>query len=143
MKKIFLVLFAIFAIGLSSFGQTKMAVALAYHYPNGCSNKVDLGYHYYYDDTQSAWDLRQKAIKEVKLEYSHAKGANDWASYGDEDYVVIVSGRSTETSGCQRFNYGVGFGTNRNEALTKAIEKLKARNWDAAKNYTIQLDKSF
>ena len=123
--------------------QTKMAVAVAYYYPDNCHNKVDLGYQYYSSDNISASKLRTKAKNKVKTENPKNSGANDWASY-KENYLVIISGSSSSSNGCKRFAYGIGFGFNKSEALEKAKKSLYARNtnWDK-KTFDIEESKSF
>ncbi|WP_462282085.1 hypothetical protein [Salinivirga cyanobacteriivorans] len=110
--------------------QTNIVVAIAKK-STSC-NSTDLGYKVYYGSS-SSYDLNKKAKVDVKRmcpdwDNVESKNNEDWGTYMGT-YMVIISTTTTNSSGCKRDSYGVGFGTSSNSALNNAKKHLNGRNW--------------
>lgn len=125
--------------------QTNIVVAIAKK-STRC-NSTDLGYKVYYG-TSNSYDLSKKAKASVKRmcpDYQNVESKNnkDWGNYMG-NYLVIISTTVTNSSGCKRSTYGVGFGTSSSNALKNAKSHLKGRNWnwsESKQGYRIEVEK--
>ncbi|WP_130736683.1 hypothetical protein [Flavobacterium sp. J27] len=127
--------------------QTNIIVSIAKK-STSC-NSTDLGYQIYYGELGS-YELEKKAVADVKRnnpgwENVESKDNIDWGNYMG-NYMVIVIATTTDSKGCQRNTYGVGFGKENNSALKDAISHVKARNWtwsESKHGYRIVTEKRY
>lgn len=110
--------------------QTNIVVAIAKKSTNCIS--TDLAYKVYYGDA-NPYELQQSATNAVKQLVSGWDNIEtidniDWGKPIGK-YMVIIASTTTDSNGCKRSNYGVGFGSNGNLALRNAKKHLTGRNW--------------
>jgi hypothetical protein len=123
-----------FSLSLSA-QQTNIVVAIAKKSTNCIS--TDLAFKVYYGDSDP-YELKKSASNAVKQMVS------DWDNVETVDnydwskplgtYMVIISSTTTDSNGCKRNVYGVGFGDNVNDALTRSKRHLSGRNWSWNEN---------
>ena len=129
-KVIFLSIIALF-LSLSVQGQrTNIVVAIAKK-STQCGS-TDIGYRMTYG-TASNYALGKKAKAAIKgsargWENIESKNNEEWGKYMG-DFMTIITTTTTNSKGCRRFTYGVGFGKSHSSALQNAKSHLKARNW--------------
>ncbi len=147
MKKMILMSVIALFVGLSvKAQQTNISVAIAKK-STDC-NSTDLGYKVFYGADYG--ELRKKssaAVKRLCPDWEHVETKNneDWGSYMGS-YLVIISTTVTNSSGCKRSNYGVGFGTSSSAALKNAKKHLTGRNWswsESKHGYRIEAEKRY
>jgi hypothetical protein len=131
MKKLsYLILFFLFVHTQFYAQQTNIVVAIAKKSTN--CNSTDLGYKVYYGDA-NPYELEKSAsnaVKQIVSDWDNVETVDnlDWGKHMGT-YMVIISSTTTNSSGCQRSNYGVGFGINGSSALRNAKKHLTGRNW--------------
>lgn len=116
---------------IEAYGQ-QMNIVVAIAERDISCNQTDLGYEWFAGGDRPG-ELKEKAVRRVKSNnpgYDNVESRDnvDWGSYMGS-VVVIISGSTTNSSGCRRNTYGVGFGTNSRSALESAISHLSGRNW--------------
>lgn len=148
MKKMILLSVITLFVGLTAKAQqTNIVVAIAKK-STSC-NSTDLGYKVYYGSS-STYELSKKAEADVKpmcpdWENVESKDNEDWGNYMG-DYLVIISTTTTNSSGCRRSTYGVGFGTSSSSALKDAKSHLTSRNWswsESKNGYRVEAEKRY
>jgi len=118
--------------GFTIYSQNKnIAVAIAVG-ETDCkySTTDDLGYQIYTANSQSkAYDL---ATEKVKRDYPNYKRvAVEYNGYnGDKGNLVTIIETKTKYQGCDKYTFGIGFGTNYAESLKNAKKNLRMRNWN-------------
>jgi hypothetical protein len=129
MKKI--ILLSATLLFMSGMAEAQNIVAAIAKKSTSC-NSTDLGYQIYYGDAKT-YELEKQAKAEVKSdnpgwENVETKDNIDWGTPMG-DYVVVISASTTNSSGCTRGTFGIGFGEDRASALKDAKKHLTARNW--------------
>lgn len=127
--------------------QSNIVVSIAKKATN--CNSTDLGYQVYYGASSSS-ELERKAVTELKRnnpdwQSVESKDNIDWGSYMG-NYLVIISTVTTDSKGCQRVTYGVGFGKESSSALKDALSHVKGRNWtwlESKHGYRIEVEKRY
>ena len=146
-KMIFMSVISLF-LGLTVKAQETTIVVSIAKKATSC-NSTDLGYQVYYGSSRSS-ELEKNAVTEVKRnnpgwENVESKDNIDWGSYMG-NYLVIISTVTTDSKGCQRITYGVGFGKESSSALKDAISHVKGRNWtwlESKHGYRIEVEKRY
>ncbi|MBF01661.1 MAG: hypothetical protein CMP76_00010 [Flavobacterium sp.] len=148
MKKLIFMSVISLLLGLTVKAQQNNIVVSIAKKATSC-NSTDLGYQVYYGASSSS-ELERKAVTELKRnnpdwQSVESKDNIDWGSYMG-NYLVIISTVTTDSKGCQRVTYGVGFGKESSSALKDALSHVKGRNWtwlESKHGYRIEVEKRY
>lgn len=136
-----ILLFLVFS-GFKTSDDIKISVAIAHGECGDLGYVIKSGYDssaIYYKEAKTAAQRKFSNSKRVSVEKNGYSG-------NEGNYLVIIKTRMKGYNGCDMTSYGIGFGTNFNDAEDDAVSNLKTMNWNWSKSkhgYSVTYKKQY